>query len=240
MRNLRYVEWRTDAAGYVNIRYRVARVHLTPRAQKHRTAEKTRPQQTRRDQANYTDKTETEVNLSQSSTIQVTEPNLLPHSCQQERVFDNTDCKSHGVLGDKEERDAFGFIPKMKEESKSWLLTFVAVLFRDVDKFTDYFKINVTIKQKGLGSTQRFSGAQCVHFEKVTLLWNCYTLNLARVRSSETSLATSHAEVFTKVFMTIEMCYCFTQHRLVSSNRRFGKRTASFFVGKYPSSAARP
>jgi len=70
----------------------------------------------------------------------------LPHSCQQERVFNNTDCKSHGVLGDKEERDAFGFIPKMKEDSKSWLFTLFAVLFRDVDKFTDYLKIRVTIK----------------------------------------------------------------------------------------------
>jgi hypothetical protein len=83
----------------------------------------------------------------------------LPHSCQQERVFNNTDCKPHGVLGDKEEGDAFVFIPKMKEDSKSWLFKFVAVLFRDVDKFTDYLTINVTIKQKCLGSTQRFSGA---------------------------------------------------------------------------------
>jgi len=55
-----------------------------------------------------------------------------------------------GVLGNKEERDAFGFIPRLKEDSKSWLLTFVAVLFRNVDKFTYYLKINVTIKQKML------------------------------------------------------------------------------------------
>lgn len=54
------------------------------------------------------------------------EPNLWHHFCQQEQVVDRTDCKSHGVLGDKEERDACGFIPKMKEDSKSWLLTFAA------------------------------------------------------------------------------------------------------------------
>jgi hypothetical protein len=103
--------------------------------------DQTRSQQTRPDQLHRQDR-----NLSQKNAVQVTEPNLLPHSCQQERVFDSTDCKSHGVLGDQEEKDAFGFIPKLKEDCKSWLFTFVAVLFPDVDKFTDYLKINITIK----------------------------------------------------------------------------------------------
>ena len=135
-----------------NIRCRVARVHLTPWAQTpRRTAEKTRQDQLHRQERNLSQPQSKHYSTTGHTVESVaaflpTGMSIRQH-CLQVTGHGGKVGGEGGVLGDKEERDAFGFIPKMKEDSKSWLLTFVAVLFRDVDKFTDYFKLMLQLNK---------------------------------------------------------------------------------------------